>query len=928
MEAVSRSRRGSSSSSLQRGVPLTATHATRDMHATHDPVRSDPPTRSDQLQRSATHATREMQATHDSVRADPPTRSDQLQGSAESLRPEQTPNLATTPYKTVLSRLTTQFDSMSVKCEDGKVRSRVEPTPSETQDREVGTQPSVRAKVNFARDGDTRSQAQVRAKKPTYRRPEQQVSTLLRAQPSRLSPIHLEQKDARDVPANHGDSRPSKVKTSASVARQLFTEDGADNAIDRESDLSLPAPLPYSGQRGTARREDLEAIARAIFEDELRKEEELRCDLAMGGAVGGRPATFTPSSVPMQDPSERDYLASETDPIPVETRSTVEPHGVVHEVPDTRYLEKDLSRVEGARQTNALKGADESVVGTLGSSRDHSLEMATFLNRPGYAKSLPSAKAGGGDISADARTLAREEARRLRRTGFVDVFGDDREDSRAQSASSRRANPSRREVDEQLTHDLSVDEHAQPGLCHQADSNVVVSAQELGQITQLLRELSSTQAQVLSSHSQLERKFQVLERNVDNVMKPHHTEGWQRQSTGPVYGGQAGYNPDRPSRDGISQDRQCLNESELSVQADMRRDIDILMKRDRRSNSRRVSRIPNDFLEAPVGFQRNHTSEVAKIGGRAIFTAPLKYSGTGDMHLMIWLQNLRDKQRSNDWSDPMTAKLLIDLCEGRARKCLEDPIRRGHGEDKLALMDALWNEFCGPAQVMQAKHKLHGLVQQPGESYYELAHKIENLCYTAFSNRNIDAAQDQALSYFELCVADPEIKRDLCRFPASTLNEAVQMAENYAVAMQLAPSQQPTSAFAVHAESDQDSLVAPMHKQNNHTSGSRTPLKAITAPPVEPKSDMYERLEKMEKLMTECLSKFENLSVGRGRVNTRGKARGKPTRPNQSAPRTNNNTCFRCGEQGHWQRDCKAHLCAPCYADIRESFQRETPKNE
>ena len=120
---------------------------------------------------------------------------------------------------------------------------------------------------------------------------------------------------------------------------------------------------------------------------------------------------------------------------------------------------------------------------------------------------------------------------------------------------------------------------------------------------------------------------------------------------------------------------------------------------------------------------------------------------------------------------------------------------------------------------------------------------------TAFSNRNIEVALNQALTYFELCVAEPEIKRDLYRFPPSTLEEAVRMAKNYAVAMQLILSQQLSAAFAIEAASDQDALITEMQNQKGKTSGTRTSLKAIAEAPAQAKGDVYKRLEKIEKVM-------------------------------------------------------------------------------
>ena len=349
----------------------------------------------------------------------------------------------------------------------------------------------------------------------------------------------------------------------------------------------------------------------------------------------------------------------------------------------------------------------------------------------------------------------------------------------------------------------------------------------------------------------------------------------------------AGYHPGNPSlvarQDHRNDDRE--HNARFSVAPSWSADPHSVNARERRLQ--RESIVPTDLMHVPAQCRSTVPLPKITVAGRPLAAAMELFTGTGDVTFAQWMLTLNDKQAIHNWSDDEVAVVIRELVRDRAYEAIAHLCGDKRGFNKQALLQALYNEFCGRVTAQEARTTLHGLRQGENEGYYEFSQRVRELCFTAWTSEEPGFCAQRVLEQFELGVRDVALQRYFLQNCPGTIQEAVQMARAHAAMGKLStdnslyPAQEAQEEIDSSDEETHATLAA--QKAERKVSKARKPRTSTSAGAA--KADLANEIKGLKELMAQQCELLTKLSF-------------------TSTKRVSKTTCFRCGKEGHWANKC------------------------
>ncbi|XP_069109267.1 uncharacterized protein [Argopecten irradians] len=216
--------------------------------------------------------------------------------------------------------------------------------------------------------------------------------------------------------------------------------------------------------------------------------------------------------------------------------------------------------------------------------------------------------------------------------------------------------------------------------------------------------------------------------------------------------------------------------------------------------------------------------------------------------------------RINRWSTGEKGLHLAVSLRGQAQGILGD-LDIAEQEDYGALVRALEERFAPPNQTELYRVQLMERRQKANETLPELGQAIRRLVNLTYRTVSSDVKETLAKQQFIEALADSEMRIRIKQARPKNLTEAIQLSVE---------------------------LEAYNRCEKKSTEG-QSYLRNTTAEPSE-QSEMLKLLQDMQK-------KLESLEKDVGRIKTKSK-------PNTKTNTVKNRSCFNCGEEGHFKRNC------------------------
>ena len=269
---------------------------------------------------------------------------------------------------------------------------------------------------------------------------------------------------------------------------------------------------------------------------------------------------------------------------------------------------------------------------------------------------------------------------------------------------------------------------------------------------------------------------------------------------------------------------------------------------------------------------QNVQSGSSVANSHAMRLKPPRYDGHSDVQLFIeQFQQIADL---SGWDEKMTLVQLRGCLDKNAKDCSRASTVKGV-YSKLLHMFGLSSS--------EARERLHGLRQEPDESYVKLGIRVERLTKLAYGGLGEEVEIQMALEHFDRALSDSTLRQHLLGIRPKNLEAAVRAAEKYALV-----SRQPYKFK--HKEPYKIAQV------NTDVAGSSKVTSQSTNKSVEILLEtLTEKLDVQARLIKEQNSRISNLERTQGKSQCSSQSNDADNKPK---------VCYYCKDPSHFKREC------------------------